>query len=336
MRWSPALLVLLALGVARAQTQVDEEELPRLSPPAPPSADELRARWASSNPDRVLDEAERCVSFGDFECADLRLDWLAEHEDSAAVTYQSARSLEFQERYEEAAHTYETVLLRWPDTAEAVDAGFRRALCLDDLGRAADALSELVLLEKRGGWSDRDALTLALAHGVAELHAGRTRKGIRHIQAALPAADARGDITWIRAKTRAALARHLLDTAAATEITGNKRAARALKARAALINDAELQITAIARLGEPEFALAGLLMMGDAYMRLYDDMIAAPPPRRLDEEQRGIYTDMLLEQARILRTKAWRYYDEGVALAARTRWQGHIAADLRARRDAAQ
>ena len=52
---------------------------------------------------------------------------------------------------------------------------------------------------------------------------------------------------------------------------------------------AEQQVIAIARLGEPEYALAGLVMLGDAYIMLHDDMLAAPVPRRLSDEEEVLY-----------------------------------------------
>ena len=91
---------------------------------------------------------------------------------------------------------------------------------------------------------------------------------------------------------------------------------------------------AIAKTGEPEYALAGILVLGDAYLALHDDLIAAPPPRKLDATQAEIYKQKVAERAAVLRDKAYRFYDEGVSFAIRVQWHGGITERMKRRRDA--
>ena len=86
-------------------------------------------------------------------------------------------------------------------------------------------------------------------------------------------------------------------------------------------------------LGEPEFALEGLLLLGDAYMALYRDMLDYPPPRSVSPADHASYRQAVQDTAAILRLKAHARYDEGVRVAARTRWQGRVTAELKQKRD---
>ena len=105
-------------------------------------------------------------------------------------------------------------------------------------------------------------------------------------------------------------------------IRGDKRAARRLTKRMSRMVQAEQQVVAIIQLGEVEYALSGLLVVSDAYMRLYDDVLAAPPPQKLNEEQRVQYMDTVKEQAEVLREKALNYITKGIRYAEHSGWVG--------------
>ena len=157
---------------------------------------------------------------------------------------------------------------------------------------------------------------------------------MRRIEAALAEAEGRDDLPWMRAKGHTALARYLLDEAGGVPMVNTRKAAKNLKKRTGAMSAAERHVIAVAQLGEAEYALEGLMLLGDAYLALHDDLLAAPVPRSLTVEQAEIYREELNGKVAVLKRKAWRYYDEGVTVAVRTRWQGRIATDLRARREA--
>lgn len=290
--------------------------------------------WAELGPATVLEDAVARRSNGDFQGADARLAWLNVVAPGEAPAYHAAVSAELQERYVEALAGYDAVLSRWPDGARNTDAGFRRALVLEDLGRHREAVRQVRALQRHEAWSTEDELSLALARGVGEVGQGWTRRGLRRLDNALAATEGSDEIPWMRAKARAMLVRHLLAEAAATPMTHGRRASRNLETRAGHISAAERQVIAIAHLGEAEYALAGLEMLGDAYLALYDDLIALPPPPGLSPDAAAVYRDGISERTAVLRRKAWRYYDEGTKLATRTEWQGDITARLRSRRAA--
>lgn len=305
----------------------------------------LEATWEAIPPDQLHEEAVERRKLGDYEGAEARLRYLAARQDGPSIELALGITLELEERYADALGCYDAVLAKWPNAPEATNAAFRRALVLGDLGRHAESLAQVRALLRRGeggsrrtsprkSWTERDRQTLELVRGVEELDSGHVRRGLRRIHRTLVALQGTDAIPWIRARARAAVVHHLLDEAASIPLVGNKRAARNLKRRAALMSQAEDQVIAIARLKQVEYALLGVEQLGDAYMRLHDDMLAAPPPHRLTDEQVAIYRQEVASKAKILQAKAWRFYDEGVSLALRSGWQGHLAHDLKARRDA--
>ncbi len=349
------MTLLLSLALCLSPVSLAEEAAPppgapevpgeaaEPAPPAPevstaeapaPAPQRLEDVWADLGPDAVLDEAIDRRTRGDFAGAAARLAWIEANHPSPLVAYQVAVGLELQEQYVDALAGYDAVLAAAPGSDLALDAGFRRALVLEDLGRHGDATKQVRQLQRAERWTDRDAVSLDIARGVNELGQGKARKGLRRLGAALAAVEGTEDLKWMRAKARAALARHLLAEAAAIPIRSDRKAERNLVARARRISDAEQQVIAAARLGEPEYALAGLELLGDGYLALYDDMLAAPPPADLTPEQAGLYREAVADKAAVLARKAWRFYDEGVKLATRTSWQGAIADRLRERRDA--
>lgn len=245
------------------------------------------------------------------------------------VAYQSGVLAEVREDWSGAIAAYAAVAEGWPDSATAHDARFRRAYCLEELGEHRAATKAVKKLQREGRWSEDDERTMALQRGITELRSGKTRRGVRRILKALESGQ--DDRTWIRAKARLALVRAQLGKAASMRLKGDKRAAKRLRKRSALISASEKQAIVMFNLGEPEFALEGLLLLGDGYMELYDEMLNYPPPRSVDDPE--TYRELVMEKASILLTKAHARYDEGVRVAARTQWVGSVTDRLKAKRD---
>jgi tetratricopeptide (TPR) repeat protein len=295
----------------------------------------LEAAWADEQPFRVRNEAIRRFELGDYEGASDRFEFLeAQGALGPEPTYYRGLVAELREDFENAIEHYARVVARWPDTDHAHDARFRRALCLEDLGRHEESLAEVRFLIARGAWSDADRVSLEIEQRVNLLEIHASEKNERRLAETLAEADALGELTWLRAKARAALAESALDRASGIRLRGNAKAARRLNERTALMGAAEKRIVEIAQLDEPQFVLESLVRMGDAYLELHDAMLEAPPPPRFGPRKSAIYEAAVEEKVTVLRTKAWRYYDEGLQLALRIGWVGHATDQLRARRDA--
>lgn len=300
---------------------VEEEVVAEALPPPPPTQRELLEEAVALRRVGAFDEAAAMLSAAKKTPGDV----------DEQVAYQSGVLLEVTEQWKKAAEAYEAVHVGWPDTPSAVDAQFRRAYCLEETGDHKASIRVVRTLQRRGQWSPADQASMSLQRGITETRAGRTRRGIRRILKTLDSTQM--DRTWIQAKARLALVRAQTEAAETMVLKGNRKAARRLKRRSALIASAEKQAIAMFNLGEPEFALEGLLLLGDAYLALYEDMLEYPPPRSVPKDQREAYREAVGKKAEILRAKAHARYDEGVRVAARTQWVGSVTQRLIDARD---
>jgi len=300
---------------------VEEEIVAEALPPAPPTQRELLEEAVALRRVGAFDEAAAMLAAAKQTPGDV----------DEQVAYQSGVLLEVTEQWKKAAAAYEAVHAGWPDTPSAVDAQFRRAYCLEETGDHKASIRVVRSLQRRGQWSAADQASMSLQRGITETRAGRTRRGIRRILKTLDSTQM--DRTWIQAKARLALVRAQTEAAETMVLKGNRKAARRLKRRSALIASAEKQAIAMFNLGEPEFALEGLLLLGDAYLALYEDMLEYPPPRSVPKDQREAYREAVGKKAEILRAKAHARYDEGVRVAARTQWVGSVTQRLIDARD---
>lgn len=282
----------------------------------------------------LLDEGVALRRVGAFDDAEAMLRQASRMGEGLGdqVQYQLGVLHEVQERWSQAIEVYASLVEQWPEGETAPDARFRRAYCLEELGLHKEAIQAVKALQVDGQWSEDDSRTMHLQRGITEIGVGRERKGIRRILKHL--SSGKDDRTWIRAKARLALVRAQTHTAKEVVLKGDKKAARRLKQRAALISAAEKQAIVMFNLGEPEFALEGLLMLGDAYLQLYEDMLSYPPPRSIAPADQEAYRQAVKQEAGILKAKAHARYDEGVRVAARTQWVGSVTQRLIAKRDA--
>ncbi len=214
-----------------------------------------------------------------------------------------------------------------------VDAHFRLALVLEDQHREAEALREIVRLDRVKGMEERDEITIALQRGITEVHTRHPRRGIRRISRALAVVDGGDSHAYMRAKARATLVEVLLADAGRLDLDGpERRVVRHLTRRAQAIKAAEAQIIALAGLEEPEWILASLVVLGDAYLSLGEAVAASPAPARLDAASAGIYRTEVAKKAENAKTKAYHAWDSGIALATRLAYESPRVATLKGRR----
>lgn len=295
---------------------METEALAEPEPAPPPTQVEL------------LEEAVALRRIGAFADAAVMLDSAeaATGEVPDEVAYHRGVLLEVTEQWGEAVAAYRAVTATWPDSPSAADSWFRMAYCLEEMGEHRASMKTVRKLQRRGTWSADDERSMALQRGIAETRAGKTKRGIRRILKGLNSGD--DGRSWIRAKARLALVRVQTEAAAAIVFKGDAKAARQLAKRSQLIASAEKQAIAMFHLGEPEFALEGLLLLGDAYVALYDAMVEYPPPRSVPPDQHEAYRETVEAKSAILRSKAFARYDEGVRVAARTQWVGSVTERL--------
>ncbi|MBL8615094.1 MAG: hypothetical protein JNM72_05720 [Deltaproteobacteria bacterium] len=308
-------------------------------PPLPPTPEALRAQWRAMPPIAVMDEVTDRIAHGDFAGAIDRLDVLRGEqlhpELAARVRFERGRAAELSHRCAEAVPLYEEVLAM-PAAASGLraNAQFRRSLCLSDMGEHRAAKRGLRAADREPGVDALGHQKIAVEGGVQALRRGRERRGLPALQAAL-AALPEGEAPWVRSRALFALVERELAAAAQIQFRGDERAAAALVKRAEHIGAAEQHVIAIVKLREPEYVLAALLAMGDAYDALQVDLVAAPPPRHLTPDQVVLYREALVERGEVLRRKALKYWELGLQEGLSVQWVGPELDGLRARLSAA-
>jgi len=276
---------------------------------------------------------------GDTEGAIARLQLIIQQHppvvEQAQALYQLGLCHERSERFSEALAAYDQLVDTWPDSAVAQDGWFRRALCLEYLDRHREARRSLVRVQTADGLNLHDRLTLDLQRGITLVRSGKIRAGLRLIDNATAAAEGTELVTYLRGKAHVTRARVLLDAADEQAMQGSQRKQqRALEQRASYLAAAEQQVAAAAYLGEPEWILEGLLLLGQGYQSLYEELMASAPPRQLSPEAQTIYLEEVAGRSQVLLIKAWNHYDAGISKAGEWRYEGRPLPDLVAARDA--
>jgi hypothetical protein len=344
------MLSLLLVGLALAQDPLPDEpvaaptarpyvsvtEVPALpagsSAATPPVS--LEALWASQPREVVLEDAVNRILAYDLAGAEARLRFLDAQGPAADTTYRLGYIAEQQERWYDAIERYGEVRAAWPEHPEARDAAFRMALCLEEVGLPAESGQVIAELHDSGGLSALDQQALALQRAIVELKAGKVRRGKRHLAAAMAPLQGTTDLAWLQARAHVALAGQALREAEALPLGNSRRQVKNLERRAALIKQAETEVTAATQTHEVDAILRGLVLLGDGYVQLHDALIAIPPPEGLTADQQALFRAELGKKAQVLEVKAQRIYDNGVSVALRTGYEGSLKATLTARRDA--
>lgn len=231
-----------------------------------------------------------------------------------------------------AAADYREVIAR--GTAMVDPARSRLALVLEELGDGHGALQQMAILHRNDGWDLDDQIAVNLERALAEVAAGRTRRGLRHLDAALTVAETWQKGPWLQAKARYVQLDADLDRAERQRVRGGeRRQVAAVKRRAAAFTDAEQAMVPLIALNEPDWILHALYRLGAAYLTLGDELAAARPPARLTGPQREVYRAQIEERRAQLRSRAAHVYDQGLQLALRLQFESPILARLQLERD---
>lgn len=106
----------------------------------------------------------------------------------------------------------------------------------------------------------------------------------------------------------------------------------ALEKKCRLLLDAQTEYTNAIRLAHPHWAAAAAYRIGHLYRALFDDMMSAPTPADLNEEEREIYFQVLKRRLRVLLEKAMRQWERVLEMSDRldlkSEWVDRTRADL--------
>ena len=267
--------------------------------------------------------------------AQLRIDYMSDHGSSPALAFYGAKNAELEERFETALEGYRAIDVADLEPDFLLQVRYREALVLGDLGRHRESLRSFRRLRKSSELRKSDRPVVDLGWGTAAIYSGgwwRTLCGVKKINRAL------GELpetrsAWMQTRARDALVSVLLKEAEAVSFNA-RRLNRQINQRSELIRSAELQVVAMIQLGEPEYALRGVMGLADAYLQLYDELIAAPHPKSFSSAQVALYRQRMRAEAAPIRRTALSYYTKGINYAIQVGWEGQILEQLEHRKDA--
>lgn len=273
-------------------------------------------------PALVHQAADRMTS-GDLDGADLLL---AEAQRRGPddrvqleIDYQTANVLALRGAYADAREVYAAIAAR-PDTHRTLDSRFRVAELTGVLGDPEGALAGFNDLRPWGRLPDEDQSKIALNRAWFTLQTGDTRRGMRRLRRALRKTET-GTVSFYEAKAWAGIARAYADEAARVPIEGTDRKLRKrLAEREVYLAGAGSAVGQAVALQEPEWVLEGLLALADGFEQLGDDLLEAPEPSDLTEEQLLLYRQGMREQAVATWMRAEVFLSKGVEVADQLAW----------------
>jgi hypothetical protein len=319
----------------------EEEAPPEVEVDPAVARENLRKLWAATADEVHHEQIAALQRVGNYSSSGELLEFLVERSPSPLNRFLLAKNFELGEDYGESIARYEGLIGEELPPDLDLDVRFRYAVVLDDLSRqpGADpsqgpqARKGLRSLRRHPALAAGDRARLDLLIGASDIHLGRPRRGLRRISRALRKMADPSESSWMQARARSALVYELVRNAESFAIRGKKDDAR-LKKRMKLMASAESQVVSIIQLNEPEYVLEGLLVVADAYLRLYDELVSAPVPVELEGGQIPLYRERVLEEAEFLRKKARGFYHKGVLYADHLSWKGRSRDLLEQRRDA--
>ena len=251
--------------------------------------------------------------------------------------YNMAVCYEFSQEYEQSLALYDRILDDYPGDPLAKDATFRKGLVYEQMGAPAKArrIFRQAMHNRALRLTQADYDAAAIQRDIALLHMGRTRRGVRrlleHIEAyeALDRESQGPRLYWI-AKANVGLGRVLSAHAADIPMTltpwhriaaiapwnsDSELLGRQLDERGADLMAARGRYNLAVDTRVKEWTLAAIYFMARDYEVLYRDLVAAPPPKELDDVAAEEWRHALIDKSYPALVKAYRLYVQGEELA---------------------
>lgn len=229
---------------------------------------------------------------------------------------------------------------RWGDSLEKLsrylefddkpEGQMRAAVAEHHLDRVGDAAARLHALAERQDAPPQLRGEALLQEGVCRIELGDRARGEPLLQSSLdlfaalarqepvdPALFAQAEY-WLGEGYRGEFRARKLDPSRMDD----RALSDALEDKARLLLAAQDRYLRCIRRGHGEWATAAGYHIGEMYEELHDQLVSAPLPPGLSEEQRASYRGQLRERVRSLVQKAIRVYEETLSVAERTGARG--------------
>jgi tetratricopeptide (TPR) repeat protein len=122
---------------------------------------------------------------------------------------------------------------------------------------------------------------------------------------------------------------HFLDAKLDPASSTQEQLLNDLEYKAQMLLSAQGHYLRCIRVGHAEWATASGFRIGELYQKLYDQMVDAPLPKDLDEDQRPMYLEELRGRVRVLVNKAVTIYEKTLATAERVHATNPFVAQTR-------
>ena len=253
--------------------------------------------------------------------------------------YNSGLCNEQVENYLEAATDYMTLLEKYPDSRDITDAMFRLAGVWEKLEAWSDAVSTFdALLAERQDLTGMERIEALARKGSSMIHLGKPDDAKLALDEAIALFRTGRDISENASTFYYGMARFKIGEIVQTQMREAQLPADeavlepALEAKCQLLLDAQAEYTKAIKVGHPHWAAAAAYRIGDLYRSLWDDMLAAPVPQDLNEEEKEVYLEVLKDKIRVLLTKATVQWERTLRMARRlnlsNEWVERTTAEL--------
>ncbi|MDJ0762976.1 MAG: tetratricopeptide repeat protein [Myxococcota bacterium] len=226
--------------------------------------------------------------------------------------------------YRLAAEDYTRIATAYPESEDATAALFQAAEAYEKLEDwdAALAAFDLILTE-RADVSDIERVEALARKGSALMALDKQRQANTTLNTAvlvfrtgkgIPATAS----TYYYAMASFKLAEIIHGEMQAVTLPGEEALIKpALEQKCQLLIDAQAAYTKTIRVAHPHWAAAAAFRIGDLYLNLWEDMVAAPPPADLEREAREVYAEVLKDRIRVLLKKAIFQWERTLKMARR-------------------
>jgi len=303
----------------------------------------------SYDAETLFNRAAQSLRKGDCEQANKYYSKLiTEYKDSDLVEpalYNAGVCFDQREMYRQAVTAYKMIINKFPESDDIKDALFRLAGSYEKLEAWEEATKTFdTLLFERDDLKGVERVEALARKGTAQVSLGLYDEAELVLGEAVRLQRNGRNITLTDSVYHYSMAQFKLG-----EILHNKMRAvmlssdesllkQTLEKKAQLLLDAQRLYTKVIRIGHPHWSGASAYRIGSLYHHLWVDILAAPPPADLTDEEREIYTDILKKRIKVLLRKAIVQWERTIKFADRLdledSWLSSAVTDLNEIRNA--